>query len=123
MRRLLLCRNQEVRRKTDNGESPPFFFTQLADSMGASDLPLSEEETGEISNVADWEKSRTDPEACLADQEAHLSGSLLKTMYNGHDRAWPSRGYGNDAFSGQHWAVVTTALPSRFGFCVLTWVG
>jgi aryl-alcohol dehydrogenase-like predicted oxidoreductase len=36
---------------------------QLADSMGASELVLSEEEIGEISNVADWERSRTDREA------------------------------------------------------------
>jgi aryl-alcohol dehydrogenase-like predicted oxidoreductase len=36
---------------------------QLADSMGATDLTLSEEEVGEISTVADWEKSRTDREA------------------------------------------------------------
>jgi aryl-alcohol dehydrogenase-like predicted oxidoreductase len=36
---------------------------QLADSMGAPELALSEEEIGEISNVADWEKSRTDREA------------------------------------------------------------
>jgi aryl-alcohol dehydrogenase-like predicted oxidoreductase len=36
---------------------------QLADSMGASALGLSEEEIGEISNVADWERSRTDREA------------------------------------------------------------
>ena len=31
--------------------------------MGASALGLSEEEIGEISNVADWERSRTDREA------------------------------------------------------------
>jgi aryl-alcohol dehydrogenase-like predicted oxidoreductase len=36
---------------------------QLADSMGATDLTLSDEEVGEISTVADWEKSRTDREA------------------------------------------------------------
>jgi aryl-alcohol dehydrogenase-like predicted oxidoreductase len=36
---------------------------QLADSMGASELVLSEEEIGEISNAADWERSRTDREA------------------------------------------------------------
>src|ERR1700730_9783441 len=36
---------------------------QLADSMGAAALALSAEEIGEISNVADWEKSRTDREA------------------------------------------------------------
>ena len=36
---------------------------QLADSMGASELVLSTEEIGEISNVADWERSRTDREA------------------------------------------------------------
>jgi aryl-alcohol dehydrogenase-like predicted oxidoreductase len=36
---------------------------QLADSMGASELVLSEEEIGEISNVADWKRSRTDREA------------------------------------------------------------
>ena len=36
---------------------------QLADSMGATALGLSEEEIGEISNVAIWEKSRTDREA------------------------------------------------------------
>jgi len=36
---------------------------QLADSMGATELVLSEEEIGEISNVANWEKSRTDREA------------------------------------------------------------
>jgi aryl-alcohol dehydrogenase-like predicted oxidoreductase len=36
---------------------------QLADSMGATELELSEEEVGEISTVADWEKSRTDREA------------------------------------------------------------
>jgi hypothetical protein len=31
--------------------------------MGAPELALSEEEINEISNVADWEKSRTDREA------------------------------------------------------------
>jgi aryl-alcohol dehydrogenase-like predicted oxidoreductase len=36
---------------------------QLTDSMGASELVLSEEEIGEISNVADWKRSRTDREA------------------------------------------------------------
>ena len=36
---------------------------QLADSMGATALGLSEEEIGEISDVAIWEKSRTDREA------------------------------------------------------------
>ena len=36
---------------------------QLADSMGAPQLELSEEEIDEISNVASWEKSRTDREA------------------------------------------------------------
>jgi aryl-alcohol dehydrogenase-like predicted oxidoreductase len=36
---------------------------QLADSMGAAALALSAEEIGEISNVAIWEKSRTDREA------------------------------------------------------------
>jgi aryl-alcohol dehydrogenase-like predicted oxidoreductase len=36
---------------------------QLADSMGAPELVLSEEEISEISKVADWEKSRTDREA------------------------------------------------------------
>jgi aryl-alcohol dehydrogenase-like predicted oxidoreductase len=36
---------------------------QLADSMGASELSLSEEEIGEISIAANWEKSRTDREA------------------------------------------------------------
>lgn len=36
---------------------------QLGDSMGATALALSEEEIGEISNVAIWEKSRTDREA------------------------------------------------------------
>jgi aryl-alcohol dehydrogenase-like predicted oxidoreductase len=36
---------------------------QLADSMGAAGLELSEEEIGEISVAADWEKSRTDREA------------------------------------------------------------
>src|ERR1700731_4122637 len=36
---------------------------QLADSMGAPGLELSEEEIGEISVAADWEKSRTDREA------------------------------------------------------------
>jgi aryl-alcohol dehydrogenase-like predicted oxidoreductase len=36
---------------------------QLADSMGAPELAMSEEEISEISKVADWEKSRTDREA------------------------------------------------------------
>ncbi len=36
---------------------------QLADSMGAPELALSEDEINEISNVSDWEKSRTDREA------------------------------------------------------------
>ena len=36
---------------------------QLADSMGAPELALSEEEINEISKAADWEKSRTDREA------------------------------------------------------------
>jgi len=36
---------------------------QLADLMGAPGLELSEEEVGEISVAADWEKSRTDREA------------------------------------------------------------
>ncbi|MBV8375593.1 MAG: aldo/keto reductase [Verrucomicrobia bacterium] len=37
--------------------------SQLADSMGATTLALSQEEIGEISNAATWEKSRTDREA------------------------------------------------------------
>jgi aryl-alcohol dehydrogenase-like predicted oxidoreductase len=36
---------------------------QLADSMGAADLELSEEEVSEIATAAHWEKSRTDKEA------------------------------------------------------------
>jgi aryl-alcohol dehydrogenase-like predicted oxidoreductase len=36
---------------------------QLADSMGAPELTLSEEEINEISTAANWEKSRTDREA------------------------------------------------------------
>jgi hypothetical protein len=34
VRRLLLCRNQEVRRKTDNGESPSFLHRSVLD-LGA----------------------------------------------------------------------------------------
>src|SRR5580765_6504716 len=31
------------------------------------------------------------------------AGTLLETMDRGHGGAWPSRGYGNEAFGGQHW--------------------
>ena len=36
---------------------------QLSDSIGAADLVLAAEEIEEISNVAHWEKSRTEREA------------------------------------------------------------
>ncbi len=45
---------------TGHGEA---FLEQLADSMGAADLALTQEEIDGLSTVAHWEKSRTDREA------------------------------------------------------------
>jgi hypothetical protein len=40
-------------------------------------------------------------------QLATPGGALRETINNGHDGSWPSRGYGNEAFSGQYRTVGT----------------